>query len=42
MGSTFQQHSSAAAISVAQIMYSHGVVTSLAGSILNVQAASYN
>lgn len=42
VGSTLQQHSSAAPISVAQIMYSHGVVTSLAGSILNVQAASYN
>lgn len=38
----FQQRSSAAPIFVAQIMYSHGVVTSLAESILNVQAASYN
>lgn len=33
----FQQRSSAAPIFVAQIMYSHGVVTSLAESILNVQ-----
>lgn len=38
----FQQRGSAAPIFVAQIMYSHGVVTSLAESILNVQAASYN
>lgn len=38
----FQQHGFAASIFVAQIMYSHGVVTSLAESILNVQAASYN
>lgn len=37
-----QRRSSAAPIFVAQIMYSCGVVTSLAESILNVQAASYD
>ena len=38
--SAFRQRGSAAPGSVARIMYSHGVVTSLAGSMLSVQAAS--